>query len=89
VQKKIMNVSGPVGSKFWGKNMFDTAAAEVRNIIKDKKFELVEYTIPAAEVEKFKKVGGEPLWEAWVKAMEDKGSKDARAILNDTLQFLK
>ena len=89
VQKKIMSVCGPVGSKFWGKNMFDTAAAEVRNIIKDKKFELVEYTIPAAEVEKFKKVGGEPLWEAWVKAQEDKGAKDARAILNDTLQFLK
>jgi TRAP-type C4-dicarboxylate transport system substrate-binding protein len=89
VQKQIMSVSGLTGSKFWGKNMFDTAAAEVRNIIKDKKYELVEYTIPAAEVEKFKKAGGEPLWEAWVKAQEDKGSKDARAILNDTLQFLK
>jgi TRAP-type C4-dicarboxylate transport system substrate-binding protein len=89
VQKQILSVCGLTGSKFWGKNMFDTAAAEVRNIIKAKKYELVEYTMPATEVEKFKKVGGEPLWETWVKTQEGKGSTDARAILNDALQFLK
>jgi TRAP-type C4-dicarboxylate transport system substrate-binding protein len=89
IQKQIMSVGGLTGSKFWGKNMFDTAATEVRNIIKDKKFELVEYTIPAAEITNWSKIGGEPLWEAWVKAQEAKGSAEAREILNTTLQWLK
>jgi TRAP-type C4-dicarboxylate transport system substrate-binding protein len=89
IQKQIISVGGLTGSKFWGKNMFDTAATEVRNIIKAKKFELVEYTIPAAEVDNWRKVAGEPLWEAWVKAQEAKGSTEAREILNITLQWLK
>ena len=89
VQKQIMSVGGLTGSKFWGKNMFDTAAQEVRKIIKDKNYELVEYTIPDADVANWSKVGGEPLWEAWVKAQEAKGNTDARAILNTTLQLLK
>jgi hypothetical protein len=88
-QKQIMSVSGLTGSKFWGKNMFDTAAQEVRSIIKDKKYELTEYTLPASEVANFSKVGGEPLWEAWVKAQEGKGSTEARDILNTTKQLLK
>lgn len=89
VQKQITSVCGLTGSKFWGKNMFDTAAKEVRNIVKEKKFELVEYTIPANEVANWSKLGGEPLWENWVKAQEAKGSTDARDILNTTLQLLK
>jgi TRAP-type transport system periplasmic protein len=89
VQKQIMSVSGLTGSKFWGKNMFDTAAAEVRNIVKEKKYELTEYTIPAAEVANWSKIGGEPLWETWVKAQEAKGATDARDILNTTLDLLK
>lgn len=89
IQKQIMSVGGLEGSKFWGKNMFDTAAEAVRSLIKEKKYELIEYTPPAAEMEKLRKVGGEPLWEVWVKAQEDKGFKEAREILNTTLQLLK
>lgn len=89
IQKGIMSVSGLEGSKFWGKNMFDTAAAAVRDIIKEKKYDMVEYTIPANELDKWRKVGGEPLWDSWVKQMEGKGYSDARDILNTTLQFLK
>lgn len=89
IQKQIMSVSGLNGSKFWGKNMFDSAVEGVRAIIKEKKYEMNEYTPPAAELEKWRKIGGEPLWEAWVKAQEDKGFKEARDILNTTLQLLK
>ncbi len=89
IQDQIMSVSGVTGSKFWGKNMFDTAAKEVRNIIKDKKYEMIEYTLPAAELEKARKLTGEPLWEAWVKAQEGKGFKEARDILNTAVQLLK
>jgi TRAP-type C4-dicarboxylate transport system substrate-binding protein len=90
IQKQIMSVGGLTGSKFWGKNMFDTAAVGVRDIISaNKKYQLVEYTIPAAELGNWSAVGGEPLWETWVKAQEAKGSTDARGILNDTLAWLK
>lgn len=89
VQKQIMSVCGLKGSMFWGKNMFDTAAQAVRDIIKEKKYELVEYTVPPDEMGKFRKAGGEPLWETWVKAQEAKGATDSRKILEDALQLLK
>jgi len=35
------------------------------------------------------KVGGEPLWDVWVKAQTAKGFTDAKAILDDTIKMLK
>jgi TRAP-type C4-dicarboxylate transport system substrate-binding protein len=89
IQDQIMSVGGLKGSMFWGKNMFDTAADVARAAIKEKKAEMIEYTVPAAEIEKWREVAGKPLWESWVKEQEGKGSKDARNILNDVLQMLK
>lgn len=89
IQDQIMSVSGLTGSKFWGKNMFDTAADAVKAAIKEKKYEMIEYTPPAAEVEKWRKAAGEPQWDIWVKAQEGKGFTDARDILNTTIQLLK
>jgi hypothetical protein len=45
--------------------------------------------MPAAEVARWQKVAGEPIWEDWVKKMEAKGHKEAREILNTTLDLLK
>lgn len=89
IQNQIMSVCGLPGSRFWGKNMFDTAEAAVGAVIKQKNFPWVTYTPPAADVAAFRKIGGEPLWEVWVKAMEAKGFSDAREILNTTLQLVK
>ena len=89
VQKQIMSVSGLTGSKFWGKNMYDTAAGEVQNIIKKQNYNLVEYTIADDELAKWKAIAGQPLWDNWVKAREDSGSSDARDILNTALDLLK
>jgi len=88
VQQQIMSVSGLTGSKFWGKNMFDTAAAQVRNIIKQQNYNLVEYTIPDSELANWSAIGGQPLWDAWVKAQETAGRTEARDILNATLSLL-
>ena len=44
---------------------------------------------PKREVARWRKVAGEPLWEEWVKKMEGEGHKEARAVLNDTLEMLK
>ena len=45
--------------------------------------------MPAAEVARWNKVAGEPLWEEWVKKMEGKGHKEARDILKSALEFAK
>ena len=49
----------------------------------------MRYELPPAEVARWQKIAGEPLWEEWVKKMEGKGHKDAREILNTTLEMLK
>jgi len=89
IQEQIMSVSGLNGSKFWGKNMFDTAAVAVHDIIKKENYQMVEYTIPEDELANWSKIGGQPLWDAWVKSQEAKGSTEAQDILNTTLQLLK
>ncbi len=89
VRSQIMSVSGLQGAKFWGKNFFDTAETDALAKIKAGKHAMERYDLPAAETARWQKIAGEPLWEEWVKKMEGKGLKDARAILNDTLQMLK
>lgn len=88
VQKAIESVSGLEGSKFWGKNMFDTAAQAVDKIVKDQGYEVTYYTPPPEEVAKWSAIAGEPLWEEWVKKMEDAGHPEARDILNTTLGLI-
>ena len=50
--------------------------------VKAANIELNRYDVPPAEVARWNKAAGEPLWEEWVKKMEGKGHKDARDILN-------
>jgi TRAP-type C4-dicarboxylate transport system substrate-binding protein len=89
IQDQIMSVSGLKGSRFWGKNMFDTAVDGARAAMKEKNIVMTEYTLPPDELAKWQKVGGEPEWEKWVKNNEDKGFKEARSILNDAISMLK
>ena len=89
VQEQIMSVSGETGAKFWGKNFFDTAETDALAKIKAGKHTMERYDLPDAEAARWRTIAGEPLWEAWVKRMAGKGLKDARAILNDTLEMLK
>ena len=89
VREQIMSVSGLAGSKFWGKNYFDTAEGEVVAKTKAANVEMVRYTPPAEELARFSKVGGEPLWNEWVKRMEGKGLNDAGQVLNTALEMLR
>jgi TRAP-type C4-dicarboxylate transport system substrate-binding protein len=89
VRDQIMSVSGLEGAKHWGKNFFDTPEQAVVAKAKAGKHEVVRYTVPADEVQRWRKTGAEPVWEAWVKKMEAKGHKEAREILNTTLNLLK
>ena len=84
-----MSVSGLPGSKFWGKKFFDSAEHGVRSGSRPPTSTLNRYDVPAAEVARWNKVAGEPLWEEWVKKMEGKGHKEARDILKSALELAK
>lgn len=89
VQKAIESVGGLEGSKRYGKNMFDTAMAEGRDLAKKQGYTMEEYTPPAEEIQRWIDVGGKPVWDQWVKKMEDRGFSDARAIVDATLNLIK
>jgi TRAP-type C4-dicarboxylate transport system substrate-binding protein len=90
IQNAIMkNCGGLVGSKYGGYNMFDTAAKEGPALVKKEGLPIIEYTLPPDEVEKWRKIAGEPIWEAWTKKMESSGYTEAREILNTTLNLIK
>ena len=89
VRDQIMSVSGLAGSKFWGKNFFDTAEQGVEERVKAAGITLNRYDVPPAELSRWQKVAGDPLWEEWVKKMEGKGHKEAREILNTALELAK
>jgi len=89
VQKAIMSVSGLEGSKFWGRNFFDTAKEGVYEKAKEAKREIIYYSLPPEEREKWLEVGGKPIWKDWVKKMEGKGLKSAQKILDATLELAK
>lgn len=88
VRAQIMSVGGLAGSKFWGKNFFDSAQAGVETALKDAKKELARYDLPAAEIQRWTKLA-EPVHEDWVKRNEAKGHKEAREILKATIAMLK
>jgi TRAP-type transport system periplasmic protein len=89
VQQAITSVSGLDAAKFWGKNWFDTAEQGVIEAAKKGNYQINRYVLPAAELDRWAKVAGEPLWKDWVKKMEGKGRTDAQQVLNTALELLK
>jgi len=88
IQKQIESVSGIEGSKFWGKNMFDTAEQGAKAIIMEKGYPLIETTLSDDEVAKLQELA-EPLWEDWVNKMEAAEHSEARDILDTTLELIQ
>ncbi len=89
VRAAIMKVGGLEGSKFWGKNFFDTAEQSVVEKTKAGNFEMVRYNLPSDELARWAKVGGASIQEDWVRKLEGKGIKEAREVLNSTVEMLK
>ena len=89
VKAGVESVSGEVGSRFWGANMFDSAQQGVEAILKEQGFALELITLTDAELATWRDEFGKPMWEQWVKDMEAKGHTDARAILDRALELLE
>jgi TRAP-type transport system periplasmic protein len=89
IQQAITSVSGLEASRFWGRNFFDTAEEGVLERVKQGNHQLIRYDLPPDEVERWRKVAGEPIWREWVKRMESKGYAVAQQVLDTTLELLK
>ena len=89
VQDAIMSVSGEFGSKYWGKNFFDKMKDEGINKVKDQGHGDNIISLTDEERERWIKVGGEPIWDAWVKKMEKSGHKNAHKMLDFLLNYGK
>ena len=87
VQDAIMSVSGLEGSKFWGRNFFDKMKEEGINKIKAEGKEGNIFELGPEERDRWIEVGGKPVWAEWVKSMESKGFKNARQILDTTIEL--
>ena len=89
IQEAITSVCGLEGSKFFGRNWYDTAEPFVVSHIKKEGFQMNTYTVPPEEAERWRKVGAEPIWKEWVKKMENKGRPEAQQVLNALIELLK
>ena len=88
VKKAISSVSGLEGSKFWGRN-FDKAKEGVFELGKESGKDIKPYVPPEDEINRWLEIGGKPVWNEWVEKMEKEGYKNAREILDTTLELLK
>jgi hypothetical protein len=89
IQEAITGVSGLQGSKFWGRNFYDTAEEGVLEAVKKGNYQMNRYIGPPEELAKWTKVAGEPLWKEWVKKMEGKGRPETQQVLHGALELLK
>ena len=92
IQEAIMSVSGEKGSVL-ASGWFDTAKAPSLALYKKmaadgKTREVIE--VPDSEVERWREVGGKPIWDQWLKKMEDEGKGPAaKKILAEQLEMIR
>lgn len=89
IQDAIMSVSGLEGSKFFGRNFFDSASMPVKEKIKTKEYNIYHYRLPDEERARWVEKGVKPVWEAYVKRMEGKGYNKAREVLEAAVAMLQ
>ena len=85
LQDVITKESGLKGTKFWGRNFFDTARSAMIAEAIDKGHEMNIYSLPKSEKEKWQEVAGKPIWDSWLKKMKDSGHPEAQEILDALL----
>ena len=85
-QDAIMSVSGLAGSKFWGKNFFDSAKnVSIESAAKvGKHIEIL--SLSDAERKRWVELS-QPVWDEWLKRNKKKGNKSAEKLLETALNM--
>jgi TRAP-type C4-dicarboxylate transport system substrate-binding protein len=89
IQEAFTSVCGLEASKFFGRNWYDTAESVVADHVKKEGYQMIKYTVPPEEVERWRKISGEPIWKDWVRKMESKGRPEAQQVLNTLNEMFK
>jgi TRAP-type C4-dicarboxylate transport system substrate-binding protein len=87
IQDAIMSVSGLEGSKFFGRNFFDSADAPIKKMVQEET-DIEIYTLPEAERQRWIDTGAKPVWEEWANKLEREGNTKAHDILNAALKMM-
>ena len=85
VKAAINGASGMMGARFWGRNFFDTARDAAIAKAKEQGYEVNMYHLPEKEQARWLKVGGKPVWDAWLARMKKSGHPEAKEILDALL----
>lgn len=88
-QDSIMSVSGLEGSKFWGRNHFDTAKQGVMEKVKSINKTIELQSLADEERQLWLDKAGKPIWKMWVEKIKSQGHADAQEILDTTLSLSK
>jgi TRAP-type C4-dicarboxylate transport system substrate-binding protein len=88
IQDAINSVSGFDRSVLFGKTQFDDHVKVVRTELKELGHDMIEYTPPASELERWREAA-EPIWEQWLNDMEAAGHPEAQEILDRALELVE
>jgi TRAP-type C4-dicarboxylate transport system substrate-binding protein len=89
IQEAIMSVSGENGAIRFGGGCFDRAWFLLPDKVKNAGKEMITYTPPKKEVDRWIEKAGKPLWDMWVKRMESRGYQNARKIQEEAIRLVK
>jgi TRAP-type C4-dicarboxylate transport system substrate-binding protein len=87
IQDAINSVSGFDRSMLFGKTQFDDHIKVVRSELKELGHDMVEYTPPADELARWRDAA-KPMWDQWLKDMEEAGHPEAQEILDTALELV-
>lgn len=87
IQEQMWTVCAERGSRTLGKNWMDDADIACREAIKKSGYEMVEYTLPPEELQRWIATA-KPLWEAWVKKIATAGHP-AQEMLDTVQGFIQ
>lgn len=92
IQKAIDSECGYDTCRWLGKHysdaLDDAGNKEIAEYAAKTGHELVYYTLPPEELARWQKVGGRPLWDAWVKRVSAKGLP-GQAVLDELLRLVE
>lgn len=87
IQDAIMSVSGLKGSKFWGRNCFDTTLIGFSEIVGANGKDTGINPWPDVKRKWWPETSGKPIWEQWVNKMRAEGYDNAQEILDAAISF--
>lgn len=89
IQQSIMSVSGERQAIRVGTEVFERSVREALEVAKNAGYEMIIYTPPKEEVDKWVEIAGKPVEDRWVTKVEGQGYKSAREILAEMKRLVK